>query len=121
MVKKSLNVGLLVFVVLLLVVGGLYFFGVPQSLAIGKSSISHAYHTHLDRFDEGILFDLQTNCAGHNGDWFDSRGLVGCFDIRIPWDSSICNHPSTIVLENICDSLEGSTWVCESDNVGCTY
>lgn len=119
--KKKFNKNNLFWIIPLicLFVFGSYYFLVEE-MALGKASLSNAYHVQIDRFSESYLDDQRINCEVHDGTWFDKRSKIGCFDIRLDYDSSACSDAFVSQLESICDGL-GAKWFCDEQNIGCKY
>ena len=82
------------------------------------TDISHAYHTQIDRVAPNYLETRRQNCLLAGGTWYDSETKAGCFDIPY-WDARNCLSTELNLLRNVCDSLEGTKWVCDSHQVGC--
>jgi len=86
-----------------------------------QSSIASAYRTQLDRLTSTYLEDKNVACVEHTGTWKESSRAVGCFDIGEDWDSTWCESAEGSIVENICNGLEGTTWLCDQNNAGCKY
>ena len=95
-------------------------FVVNEAKAFNKPSLSTVYHTQLDRMSESYIDDRRVSCSQFDGTWYDQKSAIGCFDIRLDWDSGTCGSVELELMENTCESV-GATWVCDEQNVGCMY
>jgi len=86
-----------------------------------QSSISNAYRTQLDRLSPTYLEDKKVACVEYSGTWKETSRVVGCYNIGEDWDSTWCDSQEGTTVENICNGLEGTTWVCDQNNAGCSY
>ncbi|MBU0958834.1 MAG: hypothetical protein KKB31_02695 [Nanoarchaeota archaeon] len=118
MVKGSTITIWILAIVLVLGVAGYFLF---SSIHPFKASISEAYRTQIDRLSPGYLKEKELACTDHNGDWVESRTKVGCFNIGTDWDSSWCSTMEGTTVEDICNGISGTKWVCDQNNAGCMY
>lgn len=94
----------------------------PYNIFQSRESLSNTYHTIIDRSNPTYILGKKTDCASHDGAWFDQSDRIGCFDIRVPYDSSVCNNDALIqMLEGICDTVIGARWACDTRQIGCYY
>ena len=88
--------------------------------ALGKSDMSHMFHSVIDPLAPDYFDAAQTNCASIGGVWKDSRSALGCFDIEEDFDTSVCDTEVGFIMQNICTGL-GADWTCTKLNAGCEY
>lgn len=112
---------IVIWVLAILIIGGLgtyLFFNMYHPF---KTPINEAYRTQIDRLSPDYLKNKQLACTDFNGDWVDSRTKVGCFQIGTDWESEWCTSTEGSIVEDICNGIQDSKWVCDQHNAGCYY
>lgn len=85
------------------------------------TSLSDLYHVQVDDVAPAYLDTTRSNCLAFGGTWYDRDDRIGCYNIPV-WDHATqCASPQVQLLENVCDSVQDTVFVCDNHNVGCSY